>query len=192
VGKLFATFGEGGLSMSRIGKKPIVIPNGVSVEIDSRRVVVKGPLGTLEREIHPRMKVEKEGNTIQVIREGEDKLDRSLHGLTRSLVANMVEGVSRGFEKALEINGLGYRAQKKGQNLVLNLGFSHPIEVEPPSGITFEVEGQVVKVKGADKEKVGQVAANIKKLKKVEPYHGTGIKYVGEVTRRKQGKAAAK
>ncbi|MBP9014974.1 MAG: 50S ribosomal protein L6 [Candidatus Atribacteria bacterium] len=178
--------------MSRIGKKPIVIPNGVSVEIDSRRVVVKGPLGTLEREIHPRMKVEKEGNTIQVIREGEDKLDRSLHGLTRSLVANMVEGVSRGFEKALEINGLGYRAQKKGQNLVLNLGFSHPIEVEPPSGITFEVEGQVVKVKGADKEKVGQVAANIKKLKKVEPYHGTGIKYVGEVTRRKQGKAAAK
>ena len=178
--------------MSRIGKKPIVIPNGVSVEIDSRRVVVKGPLGTLEREIHPRMKVEKEGNTIQVIREGEDKLDRYLHGLTRSLVANMVEGVSRGFEKALEINGLGYRAQKKGQNLVLNLGFSHPIEVEPPSGITFEVEGQVVKVKGADKEKVGQVAANIKKLKKVEPYHGTGIKYVGEVTRRKQGKAAAK
>ena len=178
--------------MSRIGKKPVLIPEGVDVEIDNHKVVVKGPLGVLEREFHPRIKIEKEGNFLQVIRQGEDKPSRSLHGLSRSLLANMVEGVSRGFEKALEINGLGYRAQKKGQNLVLNLGFSHPIEVEPPSGITFEVEGQVVKVKGADKEKVGQVAANIKKLKKVEPYHGTGIKYVGEVTRRKQGKAAAK
>ncbi|MDI3542883.1 MAG: large subunit ribosomal protein [Candidatus Atribacteria bacterium] len=178
--------------MSRIGKKPIMIPDGVSVEINNHKIVVKGPLGTLEREIHPRMRIKKEENVIEVTREGEDKLDRSLHGLTRTLVANMVEGVSRGFEKALEINGLGYRAQKKGQNLVLNLGFSHPVEIEPPSGVTFEVEGQVVRVKGADKEKVGQVAANIRKLKEVEPYHGTGIKYVGEVIRRKQGKAVAK
>jgi len=178
--------------MSRVGKKPVVIPDGVNVKIEGRTIVAKGPLGTLEREIHPRVKVEKEGNTLQIIRKGEDKLDRSLHCLTRTLVANMVEGVSQGFEKALEISGLGYRAQKKGQNLVLNLGFSHPIEIEPPSGITFEVEGQVVKVKGIDKEKVGQVAANIRGLRKVEPYHGTGIKYVGEVTRRKQGKATAK
>ena len=178
--------------MSRIGKKPVLIPEGVDVEIDNHKVVVKGPLGVLEREFHPRIKIEKEGNFLQVIRQGEDKPSRSLHGLSRSLLANMVEGVSRGFEKALEISGLGYRAQKKGDNLSLNLGFSHPVEVEPPPGIVFEVEGQIIRVRGIDKEQVGQVAANIRNLRKVEPYQGTGIKYVGEVVRRKQGKAIAK
>ncbi|MCX7667643.1 MAG: 50S ribosomal protein L6 [Atribacterota bacterium] len=178
--------------MSRIGKKPIEIPKGVNVVIEGSRVVVEGPLGKLEREFHPRMKIEKEGQMVRVLREGEDKLDKSLHGLTRTLVANMVQGVSKGFEKALEVNGLGYRVQKKGNNLLLNLGFTHPVEIEPPAGITFEVEGQVIKVKGADKERVGQVAADIRKLRKVEPYKGTGIKYVGEIVRRKQGKATAK
>jgi len=178
--------------MSRIGKKPIEIPKGVNVVIEGSKIRAEGPLGKLEREFHPRMKIEKEGQLIKVLREGESKLDKSLHGLTRTLVANMVEGVSRGFEKALEINGLGYRVQKKGNSLLLNLGFTHPVEIEPPVGITFEVEGQIVKVKGADKEKVGQVAADIRKLRKVEPYKGTGIKYVGEIVRRKQGKATAK
>lgn len=178
--------------MSRIGKKPIEIPKGVNVTIEGSRVVVEGPLGKLEREFHPRMKIEKEGQMVRVLRQGEDKLDKSLHGLTRTLVANMVQGVSKGFEKALEVNGLGYRVQKKGNNLLLNLGFTHPVEIEPPAGINFEVEGQVIKVKGADKERVGQVAADIRKLRKVEPYKGTGIKYVGEIVRRKQGKATAK
>lgn len=178
--------------MSRIGKKPIEIPKGVNVTVEGSRVVVEGPLGKLEREFHPRMKIEKEGQMVRVLRQGEDKLDKSLHGLTRTLVANMVQGVSKGFEKALEVNGLGYRVQKKGNNLLLNLGFTHPVEIEPPAGISFEVEGQVIKVKGADKERVGQVAADIRKLRKVEPYKGTGIKYVGEIVRRKQGKATAK
>lgn len=178
--------------MSRIGKKPIEIPKGVNVTVEGSRVVVEGPLGKLEREFHPRMKIEKEGQMVKVLRQGEDKLDKSLHGLTRTLVANMVQGVSKGFEKALEVNGLGYRVQKKGNNLLLNLGFTHPVEIEPPAGISFEVEGQVIKVKGADKERVGQVAADIRKLRKVEPYKGTGIKYVGEIVRRKQGKATAK
>ncbi|MEN3185943.1 MAG: 50S ribosomal protein L6 [Atribacterota bacterium] len=178
--------------MSRIGKKPIEIPKGVDVTITGSKVVVEGPLGKLEREFHPRMKIEREGQMVRVLREGENKLDKSLHGLTRTLVANMIQGVSKGFERALEVNGLGYRVQKKGNNLLLNLGFTHPVEIEPPAGISFEVEGQVIKVKGADKERVGQVAADIRKLRKVEPYKGTGIKYVGEIVRRKQGKATAK
>lgn len=178
--------------MSRIGKKPIEIPKGVKVSVEGSVVKAEGPLGKLERQLHPRMRIEKDGEVIKVMRQGDSKIDKSLHGLTRTLIANMVEGVTKGFEKSLEINGLGYRVQKKGNNLVLNLGFTHPVEIEPPPGITFEVDGQVVKVKGADKEKVGQMAADIRKLRKVEPYKGTGIKYVGEVIKRKQGKATAK
>lgn len=178
--------------MSRIGKRPIEIPQGVEVTVNGTTVTVKGPKGTLTRTFHPRMRIEKEGNILRVVRLGDTKLDKSLHGLTRSLLFNMVQGVTKGFEKALEVNGLGYRVQKRGETLVLNVGFTHPVEITPPEGISFEVEGQIIRVKGIDKEKVGQVAADIRKIRKVEPYKGTGIKYVDEVVRRKQGKAAAK
>ncbi len=178
--------------MSRIGRKPIVIPQGVEVTIEGTAVTVKGPKGTLTRVFHPRMRIEKDDRNLKVVRFGETKLDKSLHGLTRTLLSNMIEGVTKGFEKALEVNGLGYRVQKRGNTLILNVGFAHPVEVDPPEGVSFEVEGQVIRVKGIDKEKVGQVAADIRKIRKVEPYKGTGIKYVGEVVQRKQGKAATK
>ncbi|MEN3203248.1 MAG: 50S ribosomal protein L6 [Atribacterota bacterium] len=178
--------------MSRIGRRPIEIPQGVEVTVNGTTVTVKGPKGTLTRTFHPRMRIEKEGNILRVVRLGDTKLDKSLHGLTRSLLFNMVQGVTKGFEKALEVNGLGYRVQKRGETLVLNVGFTHPVEITPPEGISFEVEGQIIRVKGIDKEKVGQVAADIRKIRKVEPYKGTGIRYVDEVVRRKQGKAAAK
>ena len=178
--------------MSRIGKKAIVVPSGVNIEIDGLSVRVKGPNGLLERQFHPRMKIVKEVNEIKVVPQGETKLDKSLHGLTRTLIANMVHGVSDGFEKSLELVGVGYKAQKKGDTLVMNLGFSHPVEIVPPSGISFDVEGQIIKVKGANKEQVGQVAADIRKIRKPEPYKGTGIKYINEFVRRKQGKTTAK
>ena len=178
--------------MSRIGKKAIVVPSGVNIEIDGLSVRVKGPKGLLERQIHPRMKIVKEENEIRVFPRGETKLDKSLHGLTRTLIANMVHGVSNGFEKSLELIGIGYKVQKKGDNLVMNLGFSHPVEIIPPTGISFDVEGQIIKVKGANKEQVGQVAADIRKIRKPEPYKGTGIKYIHEVVQRKQGKTTAK
>jgi large subunit ribosomal protein L6 len=178
--------------MSRIGKKAIVVPSGVNIEIDGLSVRVKGPKGLLERQFHPRMKIVKEMNEIKVVPQGETKLDKSLHGLTRTLIANMVHGVSDGFEKSLELVGVGYKAQKKGDTLVMNLGFSHPVEIVPPSGISFDVEGQIIKVKGANKEQVGQVAADIRKIRKPEPYKGTGIKYINEFVRRKQGKTTAK
>lgn len=178
--------------MSRIGKKAIVVPSGVNIEIDGLSVRVKGPKGLLERQIHPRMKIVKEENEIRVFPQGETKLDKSLHGLTRTLIANMVHGVSNGFEKSLELVGIGYKVQKKGDNLVMNLGFSHPVEIIPPTGISFDVEGQIIKVKGANKEQVGQVAADIRKIRKPEPYKGTGIKYIHEVVQRKQGKTTAK
>ncbi|MCX7731198.1 MAG: 50S ribosomal protein L6, partial [Candidatus Caldatribacterium sp.] len=148
--------------MSRIGRKPIEIPQGVEVMVNGTTVTVKGPKGTLTRTFHPRMRIEKEGNILKVARLGDTKLDKSLHGLTRSLLYNMIEGVTKGFEKALEVNGLGYRVQKRGETLVLNVGFTHPVEINPPEGISFEVEGQVIRVKGIDKEKVGQVAADIR------------------------------
>jgi large subunit ribosomal protein L6 len=138
------------------------------------------------------MKIVNENNEVLVMPIGETKLDKSLHGLTRTLIANMVHGVSSGFEKSLELVGIGYKAQKKGDALVMNLGFSHPVEITPPKGISFDVEGQIIKVKGADKEQVGQVAADIRKIREPEPYKGTGIKYLGEVVRRKQGKTTAK
>ena len=178
--------------MSRIGKKAIIVPSGVNIEIDGLSVRVKGPKGLLERSFHPRMKIVNENNEVLVMPIGETKLDKSLHGLTRTLIANMVHGVSSGFEKSLELVGIGYKAQKKGDALVMNLGFSHPVEITPPKGISFDVEGQIIKVKGADKEQVGQVAADIRKIREPEPYKGTGIKYLGEVVRRKQGKTTAK
>ena len=178
--------------MSRIGKKAIIVPSGVNIEIDGLSVRVKGPKGLLERRFHPRMKIVNENNEVMVTPVGETKLDKSLHGLTRTLIANMVHGVSSGFEKSLELVGVGYKAQKKGEALVMNLGFSHPVEITPPKGISFDVEGQIIKVKGADKEQVGQVAADIRKIREPEPYKGTGIKYLGEVVRRKQGKTTAK
>ncbi len=178
--------------MSRIGKKAIVVPSDVQVEIEGLAVRVKGPKGFLERRFHPRMKILKENNEIRVIPEGETKLDKSLHGLTRTLIANMVQGVSTGFEKSLELVGVGYKAQKKGETIMMNLGFSHPVEIAPPNGISFDVAGQVIKIKGADKELVGQVTADIRKIREPEPYKGTGIKYINEVVRRKQGKTTAK
>lgn len=175
--------------MSRVGKKPITIPSGVEVTIDGNTVTVKGPKGTLTRQIHPDMTVKKEDNVIKVERPSDDRFHRALHGTTRSIIANMVEGVSNGFSKTLELVGVGYRAQKKGKAVVLNVGYSHPVEVPEPEGIELEVPSatQII-VKGIDKEKVGAVAANIRAIRKPEPYKGKGIKYSDERIRRKEGK----
>lgn len=175
--------------MSRVGKKPITIPNGVEVTIDGNTVTVKGPKGTLTRQIHPDMTVKKEDNVIKVERPSDERLHRALHGTTRSIIANMVEGVSNGFSKTLELVGVGYRAQKKGKTVVLSVGYSHPVEVQETEGIQLEVPSatQIV-VKGIDKEKVGEVAANIRAIRKPEPYKGKGIKYSDERIRRKEGK----
>ncbi|MBR2216031.1 MAG: 50S ribosomal protein L6 [Selenomonadaceae bacterium] len=180
--------------MSRIGRAPIDIPAGVTVKVDeSNLVTVKGPKGELSRNIHQDIKVNVEGAVITVTRPSDDKTHRSLHGLSRSLIHNMVVGVTEGFTKNLEINGVGYRAQKQGKNLNLSLGFSHPVVVEPPEGITFEVpSATAITVSGIDKEKVGQIAAEIRGFREPEPYKGKGIKYAGEHIRRKEGKAGAK
>jgi large subunit ribosomal protein L6 len=176
--------------MSRIGRLPIPIPDGVEVTLDGQHVRVTGPLGTLEREVHPEMKVLHEDSTLRVERPSDAPRHRALHGLTRSLVANMVTGVTSGFTKNLEISGVGYRAQLQGEMLVLALGFSHPVEVNPPEGITFIVETPTrLSVSGPDRELVGQVAAAIRARRKPEPYKGKGIKYAGEQIRRKAGKA---
>jgi large subunit ribosomal protein L6 len=177
--------------MSRIGKKPIEIPAGVSVSLSPGRVMVNGPLGELTQQIPQRIKVEQQNGEIVVSRPSERGDDRALHGLTRSLVANMVEGVTKGFEKRLEIQGVGYRAALRGQSLELSVGFSHPIVVEPPAGITFEVPAPTeVVVKGIDKQQVGQTAAEVRGMRPPEPYKGKGIRYVGEYVRRKVGKRA--
>ena len=169
---------------------PITVPAGVEVTLDGRQITVKGPKGTLSRELPPRIAVEREGDRIVVTRPTENKLDRSLHGLTRTLVHNMVVGVTAGYRKGLEIVGVGYRAQKVGDKLQLALGYSHPIEIDPPSGITFEVENPVrLAVVGIDKELVGQVAAKVRSTRKPEPYKGKGVRYAGEQVRRKAGKA---
>ncbi|WP_277288427.1 50S ribosomal protein L6 [Veillonella montpellierensis] len=179
--------------MSRIGRMPIEIPAGVTVAYDNHVITVKGPKGELTRNLHPDMVVAVEGNEIKVSRPTEHKDHRSLHGLTRALVANMVTGVSEGFSKSLEINGVGYRAAKQGTKLVLTLGFSHPVEMEAPAGITIDVPApNKIVVSGADKEVVGAVAADIRKWRKPEPYKGKGIRYEGEYVRRKAGKAGAK
>jgi large subunit ribosomal protein L6 len=176
--------------MSRIGRKPIVVPSGVKVDVSGRTVTVTGPKGTLKRDLPGAIVVAVSGDSVNVTRPSDSKADRSLHGLCRTLVANMVEGVSTGFRKNLEINGVGYRAAKSGNKLTLALGYSHPIEIVPPAGISFEVDGQTkVSVIGYDKEAVGQIAAEIRSLRKPEPYKGKGIKYEGETVRRKAGKA---
>ena len=180
--------------MSRIGRAPIEIPAGVTVKLgDENKVTVKGPKGELSRELHKDMKITVEGNTVTVERPSDDKLHRSLHGLTRSLVHNMVLGVTEGFSKKLEINGVGYRAQKQGKKLILSLGYSHPVEMEDPEGLESVLDGQnKITIKGIDKQKVGQYAAEIREKRKPEPYKGKGIKYADEVIRRKVGKTGKK
>ena len=176
--------------MSRIGKLPIVIPAGVDVTIDGSTVTVKGPKGELTRTVHSNMVVEKDGATITVKRPDDNKVNRSLHGLTRTLIANMVNGVHEGFKKELEINGVGYRAAKQGNQLVMNIGYSHQVFMDEPEGITIEVPApNKIVVLGADKQQVGQFAAEIREKRPPEPYKGKGIKYADEVIRRKEGKA---
>jgi large subunit ribosomal protein L6 len=177
--------------MSRIGKQPIELPSGVNVAISPGRVQVNGPLGELSQNVPARMQIEQEDGTLVVKRPTERGDDRALHGLTRSLVANMVEGVTKGFEKKLEIQGVGYRASLRGTDLELNVGFSHPVVMKPPQGITFEVpETTTVLVKGIDKQAVGEIAAQVRKVRPPEPYKGKGIRYEGEYVRRKVGKRA--
>jgi len=176
--------------MSRIGKQPIPLLPGVSVQIEGSRVTVKGPKGQLTREFHPDMRITQADGQLVVTRPSDEKQHRALHGLTRTLLANMVIGVSQGFTKTLEVQGVGYRAQKQGPNLVLAVGYSHPVEIAPPPGIEFAVEGtNRIHVQGIDKELVGQVAADVRRVRPPEPYKGKGIRYMGEVVRRKAGKA---
>ena len=176
--------------MSRIGRMPIPLPSGVEVTQDGTNLSVKGPLGTLARSIHPEMVIERGDGELRVVRPSDEPRHRALHGLTRTLVNNMVVGVTTGFTKGLEISGVGYRAQLQGTKLVLALGYSHPVEVDPPEGISFQVETPTrLAVVGADKELVGQTAAYIRSRRKPEPYKGKGIRYAGEQIRRKAGKA---
>ncbi|AQS54543.1 MAG: 50S ribosomal protein L6 [Novibacillus thermophilus] len=176
--------------MSRIGRKPIPVPDGVDVKIDGKQITVKGPKGTLTRSFHPEMDVKVVDKELRVERPSDAKRHRALHGTTRSIIANMIEGVANGFSKELELVGVGYRAQKKGKNLSLNVGYSHPVDIEPEEGIEFEVPSQTsVIVKGIDKERVGAVASRIRSVRKPEPYKGKGIKYKGERIVRKEGKA---
>ena len=180
--------------MSRIGKMPIAIPAGVTVEIaENNKVTVKGPKGTLERVLPSEMDIKMEGSEIVVSRPNDLKKMKSLHGLTRTLINNMVIGVTEGYEKKLEVNGVGYRAQKQGKKLVLSLGYSHPVEMEDPEGLETVLDGQnIIVVKGIDKEKFGQYAAEIRAKRAPEPYKGKGIKYADEVIRRKVGKTGKK
>jgi large subunit ribosomal protein L6 len=176
--------------MSRIGNKPIPIPKGVTVELNGSHLVVKGPKGTLEQTFRPEIDIRQEDGQLVVTRPSEDKLHRSLHGLTRTLIANMVTGVTDGFTRTLEISGVGYRAAKEGNTLVMSLGFSHPVRIDPPAGVAFNVETPTrFNVTGIDKQVVGQEAARIRKLKPPEPYKGKGIMFAGERIRRKAGKA---
>ena len=179
--------------MSRIGRMPIAIPAGVTVEVaENNQVTVKGPKGTLSRVLPSEMEIKVEGAEITVSRPNDLKKMKSLHGLTRTLINNMVVGVTTGYEKTLEVNGVGYRASKAGKKLTLNLGYSHPVEMEDPEGIESTVDGNKIIIKGIDKEKVGQYAANIRDKRRPEPYKGKGIKYADEVIRRKVGKTGKK
>ncbi|HEY8818631.1 MAG TPA: 50S ribosomal protein L6 [Candidatus Limnocylindrales bacterium] len=176
--------------MSRIGRLPITVPSGVDVTIDGRNVTVTGPKGTLSRALHPDITVSREDGTLVVTRPTEQKTHKQLHGLTRTLVNNMVVGVTDGYRKGLEITGVGYRAALNGKRLTLNLGYSHPIEIDPPDGISFELENPTrLAVVGIDKELVGQIAAKVRATRKPEPYKGKGVRYSGEYIRRKAGKA---
>jgi len=177
--------------MSRIGNLPIQVPSGVEVRVEGGTAVVTGPMGTLAQAIPTRITIEQEDGQLRVVRPDDERESRALHGLARSLVANMVEGVTKGFEKRLEIQGVGYRVQAQGSDLTFSLGFSHPVPVKAPEGITFTVETPTrFSVKGIDKQKVGQVAAEIRNLRRPDPYKGKGVRYAGEVVRRKAGKTA--
>jgi len=179
--------------MSRIGRKPIQVPAGVNVNLDNGVITVKGPKGTLSRDVHKDMKVNIAENEIVIERPSENKLHRSLHGTTRSLIANMVSGVTEGFTRNLELVGVGYRASKSGDKIVLNVGYSHPVEITPEQNIEFEVPSNTkITVRGIDKERVGQMAALIRAVREPEPYKGKGIKYEGERIIRKEGKAGKK
>lgn len=175
--------------MSRIGNKPITVPDGVEIKIEGKHITVKGPKGTLEKEIHNNISLEMEGNEIKVTRVNDEPFNRSLHGLTRTLINNMITGVVHEYTKELQINGVGYRVQKQGNNLNMSLGYSHPVIFEAPEGITFDVPNpNTIIVKGIDKELVGQTAAEIRTKRPPEVYRGKGIKYADEVIRRKEGK----
>ncbi len=177
--------------MSRVGKKPIEIPSGVEAKLETGKVTVKGPLGEMSQNVNPKLTIKKESNTLVVERPSNQKLYREMHGLTRNLIANMVTGVSKGYEKTLEISGVGFKAAAQGSNLMLSLGFSHPIIYPMPKGIKATVDSKQTQItlKGVDKQLVGQIAANLRSLKKPEPYKGKGIKYSTEVIKRKEGKA---
>jgi large subunit ribosomal protein L6 len=176
--------------MSRIGRLPIPVPDGVDVTIDGRLVTVTGPKGTLSRELHPEMLISRENGSVIVARPSEQKTHKQLHGLTRTLVNNMVLGVTAGYRKGLEIQGVGYRAALNGRKLTMNLGYSHQVEIDPPAGISFELENPThLAVVGIDKELVGQIAAKVRASRKPEPYKGKGVRYAGEQVRRKAGKA---
>lgn len=181
--------------MSRIGRQPITVPAGVDITVEDGQITVKGPKGTLTRSFRPEVTIRRENGSLLVERNGNTKTERAMHGLTRSLVSNMVQGVTEGYQKVLEISGVGYRASKQGNDLQLNVGFSHPVIVHPRSGIEFEVgqdvntRAPIITVRGIDKEAVGQTAAEIRSVRKPEPYKGKGIRYQGEVIRRKAGKS---
>jgi large subunit ribosomal protein L6 len=179
--------------MSRIGRKPVAVPKGVTMQVEGNTVAVKGPRGELRRELHPDMEIALKDNQFTVARPSEEKRHKALHGLTRTLVQNMVEGVSKGFTKSLEIQGVGYKAEAKPYGVNLIVGYSHPVKYEAPKGIKISVDNNVmVKIEGADKELVGQVAAELRQVRPPEPYKGKGIRYVGEQVRRKAGKTGAK
>jgi large subunit ribosomal protein L6 len=179
--------------MSRIGKKPVAVPKGVTVTLSGNAVSVKGPKGELARTFHPEMTLAMEGDNVTVSRPSDETRHKALHGLSRTLLANMVEGVTKGYNKTLEIQGVGYKAETKPFGLQLSLGFSHPVQYKAPAGIKFAVENNtVVKIEGADKEMVGQVAAELRNMRPPEPYKGKGIRYQGEQVRRKAGKTGAK
>ena len=179
--------------MSRIGRKPIEVPAGVEVKVDNNLVTVKGPKGELTQQIHPNMEVVIEGNIVKVNRPDDEKLNRSLHGMSRTLIANMVEGVSKGFSKELEVLGVGYKVQKEGKNLVMNLGYSHQVIMPEIDGISIECPGpNKIVISGPDKQKVGQFAAEVRGKRPPEPYKGKGIRYAGEVVRKKVGTTGKK
>jgi large subunit ribosomal protein L6 len=179
--------------MSRIGRKPVAVPKGVTLQVEGNTVAVKGPRGELRRSLHPEMQIALKDAQFTVARPSEEKRHKALHGLTRTLVQNMVEGVSKGFSKSLEIQGVGYKAEAKPYGVNLIVGFSHPVKYEAPKGIKISVDNNVmIKVEGADKELVGQVAAELRQVRPPEPYKGKGIRYVGEQVRRKAGKTGAK
>lgn len=177
--------------MSRIGKLPVEIPGGVQIQLKEGLVHVKGPKGELQRSFSPLIGIAMENNQLLITRKSDNPAERALHGTTRALLANMVRGVSSGFEVILEVEGVGYRAELEGKKLVLHVGYSHPVKMDPPAGVTFDVDQKTrqIKVMGFDKELVGQVAANVRKVRPPEPYHGKGLRYLGERIRRKAGKA---